>query len=60
MTQHESEILKAVKGARLMLYAWRGVRQRDGLGCHPELDRTIAELEYAISLMQAPINSVNQ
>lgn len=44
------ELLRAAKGARLMLYAWKGARRSAGLpDNHKELNETIAELEQAIA-----------
>jgi hypothetical protein len=44
------EIVEALRGARLMLYAWKGARAK--YGDHPELERTIAEVEAAIELIR--------
>lgn len=50
--RHDDPLIKAARGARLMLYAWRGVRARNGLPKHPELDATITELEAALALRE--------
>ncbi len=43
------EMLKELKSTRLMLYAWRGVQERQGWGPHPELERTIRSVESIIN-----------
>lgn len=47
---HEAavDLLRAVKDARLMLYAWRGGRRSDGLSTHQELNESIEICETAI------------
>jgi hypothetical protein len=51
MTREDTmeQAIKAMRDARLMLYAWKGVRQKQKWGDHPVLDRTIRELEEAIA-----------
>ena len=44
-----TDLHQAAKSARLMLYAWKGVRQTEGLPPHDELLRTITELEEALA-----------
>jgi hypothetical protein len=41
------ELLKELRGARLMLYAWQGSRPPE-YGPHPELERTIKAIETLI------------
>lgn len=43
------ELLKALRGARLMLYAWSAVRTKEGKKIHKELQDTITEIETAIA-----------
>jgi hypothetical protein len=55
------QALKAMRGARLMLYAWKGARQDRGLpDNHTELNNTIAELEAAIAECEAPRGRLNR
>src|SRR5258708_7826055 len=47
------EVIKALRGARLMLYAWRGARKNMGLADdHGELNQTISEIETALSKLE--------
>ena len=43
------EAISLLKSCRLMLYAWRGARERNGWGEHPELNGIIAEIEKFIA-----------
>lgn len=46
----EERLAKAARGARLMLYAWKGARKNMGLADdHTELNNIIAELEAALA-----------
>ena len=44
-----TDLQQAAKSARLMLYAWKGVRQTEGLPPHNELLYTIDKLEEALA-----------
>ena len=48
--QEAKKMARALRSARLMLYVWRGVRRRDHLPEHPELDATIQEIEQALDI----------
>ena len=47
-----SEAVSLLKSCRLMLYAWRGVQERMNWGEHPELDRTISEIEAFVAYQE--------
>lgn len=42
----------AARSARLMLYAWKYVRERDGLPEHEELNDAISGLERALGYIE--------
>lgn len=42
------DLLKALKSARLMLYAWKGSLKERGIGENKELEETIKQAEEAI------------
>jgi hypothetical protein len=42
------ELLKQLRSARLMLYAWKGSRPKE-YGAHPELNNCITDIESALT-----------
>jgi len=44
------DLIEALKSTRLMLYAWREVQEKNKWGTHPELERSIKQVEDALTL----------
>lgn len=46
------DLLSVVKSVRLVLYAYDGVRRREGYGPNPELTQCIRDVEAAIAMAE--------